>query len=231
MSRRRRNSQEEEEPENDNFLVMFTALSMILLAFMIVLNSFAKIDDGKTAEAKKSIEGSFGALLGTGFRKPETFIDQQSQSQKQPSEDAVEDTFRKNNSFKHIAEKEGVEVRKNPQGRLVLRFDGRLLFEPGAIHLSPTSYSLLDEVANVVDDVEVPIRIEGHSSPTPYSGKYSNWYLSAARAGSAMRYLDEATDLSLDQIEAAGFGSSRPPKKEGASARRVEIVFLPPDKD
>ena len=53
-----------EEPEKDEFIVLFTALSMILLAFFIMLNTMAVIDPVRSRKAIDSLVGSFGMMPG-----------------------------------------------------------------------------------------------------------------------------------------------------------------------
>lgn len=218
--------EEEEELEEDVFLVMFTALSLILLAFMIMLNAFAKLDKGKADKAEKSLRGSFGALFGTGFKKAETMMSQSNRRHRDKKSDRQQ-IMKKADGFKNLKEKKNVDVTTNPEGRIVLRFRGDILFSPGGVHLNPTSYNTLDQAADVIDKVGFPIRIEGHTDPVPLGGGKTNWYLSAARASATLRYLREATELDADKISAAGYGPSRPPRRKKTSPRRVEIVFMP----
>ena len=60
----KRRAPEPEEPEADGFVVMMTSLSMIMLAFFIVLNTMATITQVKVMKALDSLYGSFGPLSG-----------------------------------------------------------------------------------------------------------------------------------------------------------------------
>ena len=51
---------------SNSFIVLFTSLSVILLAFFILLNSMATIDSERVRKALGSLVGGFGILPG-GF--------------------------------------------------------------------------------------------------------------------------------------------------------------------
>lgn len=219
MSRR----QTPEEPETDDFMVLFTALSMILLAFFIMLNSLATVDDARTRVVVDSLVGTFGVL--PGFKQSKRQIDIGEGTPR--GGDAASELLRLATSLLEGGDKSGVSVDKRPDGRVVVRMDEEVLFEPGHIHISPLAFDRLDTVAELIHKSQIPVRIEGHTDAVPTSGERSNWYLSAARAATVYRYLRHAGDVDPTMISAAGYAATRPPASKGASARRVEIIFLP----
>jgi len=60
----KKKKKEADEVAKDGNVVLFTALSMILLAFFIVLNSLAVVDTNRKLSALGSLLGSFGVLPG-----------------------------------------------------------------------------------------------------------------------------------------------------------------------
>lgn len=212
------------EPETDEFMVLFTALSMILLAFFVMLNSLATIDDGRTRVVVDSLVGTFGVLPGYRQRRERIEIDQGPRAR---GPQQAERLLRLASSMIEPGEQTGVSVIRRADGRVIIRMDAEVFFEPGHVHISPLAFPTLDTTAELLRSARVPARVEGHTDATPTTGPRSNWYLSGARAASVFRYLHEAGGVPLELLYATGHAATRPPPDETTPARRVEIVFVP----
>ena len=221
MSRR----QIPEEPKSDDFMVLFTALSMILLAFFIMLNSLATVDDARTRVVVDSLVGTFGVL--PGFKQNNDPFSVGETPRSQDGDDAASNLMRLATSLLEDGESTGVHVDKLEDGRVVVRMDESVLFGRGRVHVSPLAFDTLDTVAELIHQSRIPVRIEGHSDAVPTGGERSNWYLSAARAATVYRYLQKAGGVDVSMMSAAGYAATRPPERSDISARRVEIIFLP----
>ncbi|MBL8012280.1 MAG: OmpA family protein [Candidatus Omnitrophica bacterium] len=132
-----------------------------------------------------------------------------------------------------IADKE-VSVERVQKG-LVITFVAEVLFDSGKAELRKESYSKLDKIVSVINEVvpDLNIGIEGHTDNEPIkkSGWKSNWELSSHRALSVLHYLSEHS-VSPERLAATGYGEYHPvdanDTKEGRQKnRRVEIVILP----
>jgi chemotaxis protein MotB len=121
--------------------------------------------------------------------------------------------------------------------RLTIRIGGEALFGPGAASLRPESRNTLDKIAAALQGIsDHIIRVEGHTDSTPVGGPTrerwsSNWELSAARAASVVRYLQEK-ELPPERLAIGGYAFYRPvatnDTPEGrALNRRIEITLLP----
>jgi chemotaxis protein MotB len=121
--------------------------------------------------------------------------------------------------------------------RLTIRVGGEALFRPGEISLRPESRTTLDKIAAVLQGIpDYVIRVEGHTDNIPVTGATrerwpSNWELSAVRAASVVRYLQEK-GLSPEQLALGGYAFYRPVTSndtpEGRTLnRRIEITLLP----
>ncbi len=113
----------------------------------------------------------------------------------------------------------------------MLNISGDLMFASGESALSPEAVKILDRIASYVLKSERPLDVLGHTDDVPIATSHfpSNWELSAARAGSAVRYLTER-GVRADRIRAIGHASTKPvagnESPEGRSLnRRVEFVF------
>lgn len=227
-----------EQPPDDSaargkaaFDTMFTSLSIILLAFFIMLNTFSTMDARKVRVTYGSLAGSFGfAMGGSNAGDPGTnymhvragLID---------SPDEMSARYRRIEEYvEELGLTPYVEVIEEHDHRL-LRFREALLFPSGGDVLSPTIFPVLDRLAELARVVNRPLRIEGHTDPVTPRGDMSNWGLSASRAVAVMRFLTEAAGVSEKLVSAVGKGASAPlgdpdDPKDFARSRRVDVYFL-----
>ena len=99
--------------------------------------------------------------------------------------------------------------------------------------LSPQMRELMRTIGKLLNDVENPISLSGHTDATPYSGGatggYSNWELSTERANSSRREL-VLGGLAPDKVlRVQGLGPVVPLVKENPNDpmnRRIAIVVL-----
>jgi chemotaxis protein MotB len=103
-------------------------------------------------------------------------------------------------------------------------------FETGSAQPSSTGKNMLDLLAAELGKMQNRLLIEGHTDSQPFAVSargYSNWELSADRANSARKLMQEG-GLSKDQVaEVRGFADQRlrkPEDPKNASNRRVSIV-------
>jgi outer membrane protein OmpA-like peptidoglycan-associated protein len=102
----------------------------------------------------------------------------------------------------------------------------RVFFETGLATIKPESYSLLDEVATVIQAANVGrVRVEGHTDDR--GADEANMDLSQRRAESVRRYLIEK-GVPEAQLIAVGYGETQPIATNGTAAGRAEnrrVVF------
>ena len=124
-----------------------------------------------------------------------------------------------------------VTVRRNEQWvEVELRTD--ILFSSGSAQPAPTAVPVLERLAQVLAPLPNGIRVEGYTDNVPIrtSVFYSNWELSAARAGSVVRVL-AGQGIASGRLAVVGYGDQRPAASndspEGRNAnRRVVVVIL-----
>ena len=107
-----------------------------------------------------------------------------------------------------------------------------ILFPSGSAHLAPYAVDVIERLAGALEPFPNPIRVEGHTDNKPIKtvAFYSNWELSAARAGSVVRVL-QARGVSPERLAVIGYGEQRPIQpndtEQGRNAnRRVVVVIL-----
>jgi chemotaxis protein MotB len=117
---------------------------------------------------------------------------------------------------------------------VLMQVSSSILFEPGSATLTSEARRMLAEVAGIVDDYGMEIKIRGHTDDREEgSGLFhSTWELSAARAAAALRELAQAYGVPVRRMSAAGFSSTQPlvPNTDEAGRarnRRIELLFTP----
>lgn len=101
---------------------------------------------------------------------------------------------------------------------LVLSVAGSLLFEPGASVIRPEAHATLNEIAERLAGVELPIMVNGTADATHDPGSAEAFELAALRAGAVVRYFTEVRGLSGGNFVFFGYGDTN------AGTDRVTIV-------
>jgi chemotaxis protein MotB len=107
-----------------------------------------------------------------------------------------------------------------------------LLFPSGSAQLAPYAIDVIQRLGGALAPYPNPIRVEGHTDNKPIKtvAFYSNWELSAARAGSVVRVL-QSRGVNPERLAVIGYGEQRPVQsndtEQGRNAnRRVVVVIL-----
>ena len=125
-----------------------------------------------------------------------------------------------------------VELRK---GKMTVRVPSALLFEAGRAELKSEGQAALRMVAAALKDVpDRDFLIAAHTDPLSVKGGAfkSNWDLSAARAVSVVRFLQQE-GVSPSRLAAAGYSEFDPrviapaSPEERSANDRVEVVLMP----
>ena len=95
-------------------------------------------------------------------------------------------------SLGSLVESESIEMIQLDTGVLI-QIREASLFASGTAKLPPTAISLLERISAVLVERKNPLEIEGHTDNLPIRSELfpSNWELSASRAGSVVRVLQE----------------------------------------
>jgi chemotaxis protein MotB len=126
------------------------------------------------------------------------------------------------------------------KGKLTLNLVDKILFDSGAAEVKDDGKAVLDRVAEALKTIpDKDIHIEGHTDNIPIRGELakkfpSNWELSAARATSVARYLQDHGGVDPKRLVVTGYADERPvapndTTESRALNRRIEIVLAPHD--
>ncbi len=134
--------------------------------------------------------------------------------------------------------KEHVRIEMTPEGLRIQLIeaasttdDSSYFFDLGSPYLSEKGTAILSVIAKNLGKLKNRIVVEGHTDSRKYTydQKYSNWELSADRANSSRKLMDER-GLKKGQIyEIRGYAANRPMIKENpldARNRRITILML-----
>lgn len=107
----------------------------------------------------------------------------------------------------------------------------RPMFDVGSARLKPYSNDVLQALAQIISKVPNKISVTGHTDSTPYGARasYTNWELSADRANSARRALQQGSYPEAKVATVQGMGSVAPfvaDKPGDPINRRIAIIVL-----
>lgn len=107
-----------------------------------------------------------------------------------------------------------------------------ILYPSGSAQLAPNAVDVIQRLGDALAPFPNSIRVEGHTDNKPIKtvAFYSNWELSAARAGSVVRVL-QSHGVAPERLAVIGYGEQRPVQgndtEQGRNAnRRVVVVIL-----
>ncbi len=222
-----------EEFKPDGFVVLMTALGIILLAFFIILNVIAVPDESKTREALGSLVGSFGIMSG-GLRAKEnkgSALLQNAPPLVTPDNEMAV-LLKALEGFADEKEGGGSLGFYGSKKGLVIAIGEKFAFKSGSAEIKSEAIPLLKKIAKALLRFESDFFVEGHTDNVPVrSARFrSNWELSTARAVNTLRFLTEKAGIPPEKMAAVGYGSTRPivgndtPEHKSMN-RRVEIVI------
>jgi len=125
-----------------------------------------------------------------------------------------------------------VEVNLEPRG-LVVSLKQTAFFPSGTDVVDPNTAPIVEKLAEALNAVSNPLRIEGHTDSQPiHTARFrSNWELSAARSIAMMELLATRYNVDRSRVAITGFADNSPEASndtpEGrAKNRRVDVVIM-----
>lgn len=222
------------EAENEErWLLTYSDLITLLMAFFCVMYAMSKIDTAKYAAVSQSLRSALGTpkdsiidLNGQGHPKGPGG----DQNQKPDSLSNLKQSFNKLIQEKGL---QGSVIMRSKDHSLTVALSDNLLFDSGSAILNGRSRELLDPIATLLINTANHIRIEGHTDNTPiHTARYqSNWQLSTDRATNVIMYLTDKFSFSPERLSASGYGEFRPlflndTPEHRAMNRRVDFVIM-----
>jgi chemotaxis protein MotB len=217
-------------PPAGGWQIVYTGFVLILLCFFILLTSFASLEESKITrfvQAFSSAVSVFGG--GRSLEKGKTMI--HAGAMLVDKEDAIADLFNKVRNMRQKSDLQHVAIQQDSRG-VIMTLADKLLFSSGQADLSLKASPLLIKVARIINAIDTPVEIEGHTDNVPINTPQyaSNWELSTARAINVLRFITDDGNVNPDMVSAVGRAEYRPVVSNDTEAnraqnRRVEIIF------
>ncbi len=233
---------------SERWLLTYSDLITLLMAFFVVMYSMAQMDLSKFQQMSASMQKAFNVMVlegmdndavhgeGANLESPSPDDIDPLKTDAGPESIQTQDFAAIQKDMSQFAKMRGVEgkvnVRSTQEG-IVISLSGNLLFDPAKAELKPQAVVILDKVAEVIKTRKNEVRVEGHTDNVPVeSALYpSNWELSTARSISVVKYFTTISGILPDRMSAVGFGEYRPlvdndTREHRAQNRRADIVIL-----
>jgi chemotaxis protein MotB len=162
---------------------------------------------GSSEKVKKAVSGYFndprgtGAQMGTTMTGTGTTISQATTDELQKLKEKLEEEIKARKELEKLSKQ--IEITITPEGLRIELIEGKdgTFFQSGSAKLSESGQELLALLGKELKTLPNSLLIEGHTDATPYSSDsgYSNWDLSADRANSARRLLQQ-DGVRTDQV-------------------------------
>lgn len=226
----------DDDHENlERWLLTYSDLITLLLAFFIIMYSISQVDLHKFRKVSQALN----TVLDGSDRHQEAGWGNSFSDGKIRHRDPKGELLALKQNIDEIAQKlqMGLEISTQLQKRgLVIHISESAFFDPGKADLKPQAMQIFDLLAAELLKIRNQVRIEGHTDNLPINTpKFpSNWELSTARATNCLRYLVEKLKFPPERISALGYAEYRPiatnDTSEGRNKnRRVDIVVLMPE--
>ena len=128
---------------------------------------------------------------------------------------------------------EDVEMTIDRRGLVVSLVSRHVVFENDVAVLSERGRQVIDAVAPVLQRIDDALTVDGHTNQVPVAPLLypTDWDLSAARAVTVVRYLDEHWAIAPERLAVGGHGNVKPLRPVEAPGsqevnKRVDIVVL-----
>lgn len=129
--------------------------------------------------------------------------------------------------------RQDVRMKIDSRGLTVSLVSKHIVFAPNVADLTPRGRRVLDVLGPVLGDVPDKLDIDGHTNQVKVKPKYyaTDWDLSAARAVTVLRYLNERKGIEGSRLSAVAFGHEKPlidpshPQSQMLN-KRVDVVVV-----
>ena len=214
--------------------------NLLLCFFIVLMGEEVTVKGYEFQYVLSSFKGNVGIMAGGQSISKGTLMElghnimalpssQQQQHMSQMLKKAVE-------SFKPEIESKYVRIMEDERG-LVITLSNDVFFDTGSARLKGEMRPVLGKIANIINNLNNFVRIEGHTDNAPLTvtkakeAYRSNWELSSARALNVLHYLTDDGDVNPRMLSSVAFGEYRPidvndTPQGRAYNRRVDIVIL-----
>ncbi|MFH1674185.1 MAG: OmpA family protein [Pseudomonadota bacterium] len=228
MGSRKKKTSDEERPSG-LIQVMTVSLFIILLAFFILLNAIAVVDESKKMKAFGSLLGSFGILPGgiSAFKGKGRDVAPPTAPMESKQLDAE--------TFVPLPTQDAIDMVavKSEDKQDVVTIQEELLFNRGELQIKRSAFPILDGVCRIINRDNSNVEIAGHTDDNELEqGEDMGWKLSGLQAIAVARYFIEKGNVDPKTITAYGSSAYKPQvtnvtEETRKQNRRVDIHISP----
>jgi len=227
----RRRRQEEHE-NHERWLVSYADFITLLFAFFVVMYSISSVNEGKYKVLSDTLVGAFNQTQRTidpiqvgdntprGLDTAERAADTGKSGEGEGGEALEDIATAMRAAFGDLIQAGDLEVRGNELW-IEIELNSGLLFPSGDALPLDAAFPLIERIAKILAPYENPIHVEGFTDNIPMRSRAypTNWELSAARAASVVRMLDNG-GVDPGRLAAVGYGQYRPVADNTTAAGR-----------
>lgn len=249
-----------EDPiSHERWMVSYADFLTLLLAFFVVMYAVSQRNEDKFRVLSQTLSEAFNmpersinpiqvgepvtavapGNVPDAIESPEQLPGSGRVAEEEPkattSEPQMPEEFRRisqrvQEQFADLVARDLISVQGNEEW-LEIELKSSLLFASGDATASEAARPILQEMAAVVRDSELPIRVEGFTDDRPIATSIypSNWELSSARAATIVKLLTEF-GVGPTRLAAIGYGEFQPvasnATEEGRAANRRVVLML-----
>ena len=190
---------------------------------------------GSSEKVKRAVAGYFndpkgtGSQLGTTLTGTGATVSQATTDELEKLKDKLEQEIKARKELEKLSKQ--IEITITPEGLRIELIEGKdsTFFQSGSAQLSANGQELLALLGKELKTLPNSLLIEGHTDATPYASSqgYSNWDLSADRANSARRLLQQDGVRSDQVTQVRGYADQMLRNKDNPtdpSNRRISIL-------
>ncbi len=229
---------QEEESNESAWLSTFADISLLLLAFFVLLYSMSSVEQEKFNNSFLSVRKALGTEKGGKRALQVKFSDDSGVHMKKAKllkqlEENQKQVFSEFNFYSAQEGMEGIVGGRIQSGKITIRVPGDVLFASGEVDLTAEGKKVIKKLKDFfVKHNDQTINIKGHTDnvpPRPGARFKDNWELSALRAINVLRYLKDL-GIEANRMTATGLADLNPlvpntNKENRAKNRRVEFVL------
>jgi chemotaxis protein MotB len=190
---------------------------------------------GSSEKVKRAVAGYFndpkgtGSQLGTTMTGTGATVSQLDTKDLEKLKDKLEQEIKARKELEKLSKQ--IEIKVTPEGLRIELIEDKngTFYELGSAKLSQNGQTLLSLLASELKTLPNLLLIEGHTDSTPYSDQngYSNWELSADRANSARKLLQQDGVRANQVTQVRGYADQMLRIKDNPtdpSNRRISIL-------
>lgn len=260
--RRRSEPAEEHDAGAERWLVSYADMVTVLMILFIVMFAMSQVDADKFTALKEGLAEGFGAdspLVGSAtlsqsadgalapIQPAMTAAELRTMAVSATSESPAaaqvraeaERLERIRRELDAALRREGlrsdVQLSYDERGLVVSLVSRHVTFRNDVATLSPRGARVVDTVAPVLKVIEDPLEVDGHTNQVDVQPAFfeTDWDLSAARAVTVLRRLNERGGVPAERLSLSAYGHERPlldPDRPGSQEvnKRVDIVVVSP---